>query len=78
MLVQAAPASAGHSVDPLYCLLCLQSKICLEGALNFAFSGSLTERSHDPDIFFSLADSFPGLNEIKITMYCRAHDKSEG
>ena len=58
MLVQAAPASAGHSVDPLYCLLCLQSKICLEGALNFAFSGSLTERSHDPDIFFFFSGQF--------------------
>ena len=60
MMALSAPASADHSVDPLYCLLGLQNKICLEKALNFAFCGSLSERSHDPDILFLQRTIFPG------------------
>jgi hypothetical protein len=44
----------------IYCLLGLQSKVCLEGALNFALCGSLTECSHDPDKFFLQRTVFPG------------------
>ena len=77
--VQFAPAWADHNVDPLYYLLGLQSKICLEGTLNFAFCGSLTERSHDPLIHVLHGRPRDAdLNEIHISSYFPAHDMSEG
>jgi hypothetical protein len=79
MWVESAPASADHSVDPLYCLLGLQSKICLEGALNFALCRSLNECSHDPDKFFLQPTVFAGrtksISECTIELMTR--DKGE-
>jgi hypothetical protein len=47
-------------LDPLDSLLGLQRKVCLEGALNFAFCGSLTECSHECDKIYLQRTVFPG------------------